>query len=243
MPCKSLFTQVYSNCITRLSTMFYKSKAWCKQTKQKQKTTVKEVNWSSRPANTKTRLITKESSLIITRNTLSWSSQWDNTTGSSCGGRLRVVPAPTCLLHLYLFNTGLFYSRSQPTPYTARCPAEDRCSRKVSEMGRGKCSFRLISLKSVLLLGHPLQGAVPDPSRPRQGPFFHFPSLCVPPCDNTHHILFTTCEPPEGRDWLFISHPQFNKCCWMNKWTLKIQLTALVLPLTDNNWVLPKEAL
>lgn len=69
MPCKSLFTQVYSNCITQLSTMFYKSKAWCKQTKQKQKTTVKEVNWSSRPANTKTRLITKESSLIITRNT------------------------------------------------------------------------------------------------------------------------------------------------------------------------------
>lgn len=165
------------------------------------------------------------------------------------GGRLRVVPAPTCPLHLYLFNTGLFYSRSQPTLYTAQCPAEDRCFQgRCQRWGEGNAewvnnSFWLISLKSVLLLGHPLQGAVPDPSRPRQGPFFHFPSLCVPRCDNTHHILFTTCEPPEGRDWLFISHPQFNKCCWMNKWTLKIQLTALVLPLTDNNWVLPKEAL
>ena len=54
MPCKSLFSTVWSYYATQLSTMFCKPKACYKQTKQKLMTPVKEVNWNSRPENTKT---------------------------------------------------------------------------------------------------------------------------------------------------------------------------------------------
>ena len=45
----------------------------------------------------------------------SWLSHWDITRSGSFGGRLRAVPMPMCLIHLYLFNTGLLYFRSQDT--------------------------------------------------------------------------------------------------------------------------------
>lgn len=124
--------------------------------------------------------------------------------------KLRVVSTPVCLIHLYLFSIALDCSAPEAGPHPmVWCPAEDRCSRKVSEMVRG---IRWIN-EYLLLTNFPKISSSPEaassgyhpwPKQATPGALLPFPiTFCAPPWDNTHHILFPNSEPPEGRDWLY----------------------------------------